>query len=149
MTYSQQFIVHFSIKAALKYANLISAILPRSAPVGAIFHKKPIALSHFAFLSGKIYFYSVIRKCQRDTFISGWVLKRRSIASSADIVFPLPVGAPNKTLLSVWYKTWKVCPIPKKSINSLNVMDIVREKKPEEKNHNKGVKSLKPVFVSD
>lgn len=148
MTYSQQFIVRFSIKAALKYTNLLSAILPRSAPVGATFHKKTIALSHFAFLSGKIYFYSVIRKCQRDTFISGWVLKRRSIASSADIVFPLPVGAPNKTLLSVWYKTWKVCPIPKKALTHWNVMDIVREKD-EEKNHNKGVKSLKPVFVSD
>ncbi len=56
-----------------------------------------------------------MEKMNLHTFISGWVLKRWSIASSADMVFPLPVGAPKRTLLSVWYRTWKVCPIPAKS----------------------------------
>jgi hypothetical protein len=37
----------------------------------------------------------------KQTFMSGCVLKRWSIASSAEIVLPLPVGAPKSTLLSV------------------------------------------------
>lgn len=54
------------------------------------------------------------KQIQNLTFISGWVLKRRNIASSADIVFPLPVGAPKRTLLSVWYRTWKACETPQR-----------------------------------
>jgi len=37
----------------------------------------------------------------KQTFMSGCVLKRWSIACSAEIVLPLPVGAPKSTLLSV------------------------------------------------
>jgi len=44
--------------------------------------------------------FCIAKIVKNSTFMSGCVLKRRSIASSAAIVFPLPVGAPNRTLLS-------------------------------------------------
>ena len=43
------------------------------------------------------------------TFMPGCARKTRSIASSALMVLPEPVGAPNKTLSSVWYRVWKAC----------------------------------------
>ena len=43
------------------------------------------------------------------TFMPGCARKTRSIASSALMVLPEPVGAPNKTLSSVWYRMWKAC----------------------------------------
>ena len=33
----------------------------------------------------------------------------RKMASSAATVLPEPVGAPNNTLQSWWYKEWKIC----------------------------------------
>ena len=43
------------------------------------------------------------------TFIPGCVLHSRIMASSALMVFPLPVGAPSSTLQSVWNSVWKAC----------------------------------------
>lgn len=39
----------------------------------------------------------------------GYWLKTLNIAISATIVFPEPVGAPNSTLWSLWYKQWNIC----------------------------------------
>jgi hypothetical protein len=42
-------------------------------------------------------------------FWPGCAAKQRSTASSAEMVLPLPVGAPSSTFSSVWYIVWKIC----------------------------------------
>lgn len=42
------------------------------------------------------------------TFALGYSLNTLNIAISAATVFPDPVGAPSSTLVSVWYRTWKI-----------------------------------------
>lgn len=41
--------------------------------------------------------------------MSGYAVKARMMASSAEMVLPEPVGAPRSTLLSVWYRVWNAC----------------------------------------
>lgn len=43
------------------------------------------------------------------TFQSGCTVNACRIASSAEMVFPEPVGAPSSTFSSVWYSVWKIC----------------------------------------
>ena len=43
------------------------------------------------------------------TLAPGCAEKARSMASSALMVLPDPVGAPSSTLSSLWYSTWKAC----------------------------------------
>lgn len=42
------------------------------------------------------------------TLEPGYSLKTRNMAISAAMVFPEPVGAPRRTLVSVWYSVWKI-----------------------------------------
>lgn len=44
-----------------------------------------------------------------QTFEVGYLLKTLKMASSAATVFPDPVGAPSRTLQSVWYRVWNIC----------------------------------------
>lgn len=43
-----------------------------------------------------------------QTLEVGYLLKTRNMAISAAMVFPEPVGAPSRTLVSVWYSVWKI-----------------------------------------
>lgn len=45
----------------------------------------------------------------RQTLEPGYLLKTRNMAISAAMVLPEPVGAPSRTLVSVWYSVWKIC----------------------------------------
>lgn len=42
-------------------------------------------------------------------FWPGCAAKQRRTANSAEMVLPLPVGAPSSTFSSVWYIVWNIC----------------------------------------
>lgn len=43
-----------------------------------------------------------------QTLEAGYILKTLNMAISAAMVFPEPVGAPSRTLVSLWYSVWKI-----------------------------------------
>mmetsp|Transcript_7893 Transcript_7893/g.18898 ORF Transcript_7893/g.18898 Transcript_7893/m.18898 type:complete len:230 (+) Transcript_7893:1555-2244(+) len=99
---------HFSgvqmMRSAARRARMSGVYSPVSSTIRLLrMRQRPSVQSSIRSLT------SALSGAMYTTFCPGCCLKRRRMVSSLETVFPEPVGAPRRTLSSVWYSVWNAC----------------------------------------